>query len=294
MDSVQQTAIGLEWLIHQAFGLHPQLEAYTTVNQNLEIFPNLNATASEAARLNVLVVGNRGHGCAPGKGGVSKTTRNLHLATDNGLFNFLPLVARPVDDDLTLDEQSQYCLRKQVELDSGAHYLYYGMWVSVTRDDLSINKTLITKVEGEPERVEPWVPDRDNLYPEPIDIPNQGAVTAANTVVRVQGLMRVSLNAKQIDEFVNAVKLLYDGDEGYAIFSEFGLCSAVQRRVDVPSSSGLISFNEAITTRIYTHSVDHKVVYMNTQSLDLDFDVGNAIPLLSRESIPTLQTVPGP
>lgn len=294
MDSVQQTGVGLEWLIHLAFGLHPPLEAYTTVNQNLEIFPNLNATAEERSKLNVLTVGNRGHGCAPGKGGVSKSTRNLHLATDNGIFNFLPFALRPADDDLTLEERAGYCLRKQVELDGIAHYGYWGLWVSVTRDDLSINKSLITKVEGEPERVEPWVPNRDNLYPEPMEIPNQGAVTATNTVLRVQGMMRVSLTPKAIDEFVNAIKLLYDGDEGYAIMSEFALCSAVERRVDVPGSTGMISFMEAITTRIYTHSVDHKTVYMNTQSLDLDFDVGNAIPLLAKESIPTVTTVPGP
>lgn len=292
MDSVQQTGKGLEWLIHRMFGLHPEPEPFTSVNERLDIFPNLNPVESDQSIMRVLVAGNRGHGCSPGVGGVSRTTRNLHRATDTSLFNPLPFAARPIDDDLTEAERARYCLRKRMDINAIPHFLYYGLRLSVSRSDLAIQTELITRVPGEPEVREPWVPDTDDLYPEPIDIPNQGAVTASNTVLSVRGLLRVILGESAISNFVEAVKLLYNGEEEYAIFSEFGLCYGTDRFLEVQGGTGIINFNESIGTTIYSFANDHKTVYMNTQSLELDFDVGNGIPLFAAESIPTLVTVP--
>ncbi len=294
MDSVQQTGKGLEWLFHLMFGLHPLPEEFTTLNQRLNVFPNLHATTNERSTLNLLVVGNRGHGCSPGVNGISRTTRNLHSATNTAPFSLLPLAARPVDDDLTEAERARYCLRTRKAYNGVQHNLYHGLWMNITRNDLAISKELVTKVTGQPEDRQPWVPDNDDLFPQPIDIPNQGAVTASNTTLQVRALLRTVLTEAIISEFLNAIKLEYDGDESYGILSEFALCSSVPRVLEVPGAAGMINFREALDATVYSFANDHKTVYMNTQSLELDFDVGNGIPLIAVESIPTLETIPGP
>lgn len=292
MDSVQQTGKGLEWLIYQMFGLHPDREAFTTVNERLEIFQTATPTQAERAKLGVLIAGNRGHGCSPGVNGVSRTTRNLHRATDTGLFNLLPFSARPVDDPLTEQERSRYCLFKRETHGGILMDVCYGLRMNVNRNDLAISKELVTKVPGQPEEREVWVPNADNLRPQPVEIPNQGAVTASYTTLDVRGLLRVVLTESIIAEFIEAIKVIYDGDETYGTLSEFGLCCGVDRIVEIPGAGGVINVNESIATTIYSFANDHKTVYMNTQSLELDFDVGNGIPLFAVESIPTLETVP--
>ena len=62
--------------------------------------------------------------------------------------------------------------------------------------------------------------------------------------------------------------------------------------VSVPSTDGQIEFSESIGTQVYTFSAELAALYYNKQELTIDFDIGSQIPLLARESIPTIVTIP--
>lgn len=293
MNANQQTVYGIESLIYLLMGQTPVIEEYTTINERVDVLPDARPSPGEKFDFGILILGNKGHGSRPGVDGIALPTVNDHLATDACLYGLLPLATRPLDDDLSEAERSRYCLRKVEPNDQGINVInYYGFRIPMDNRTLTVNKTLIERDDSGNVTETPFVPSNDNLFPEIPDLPPGEAIVASRTSVRVNAIVDVTLSEEVITEFVEAVKLKYDGVENYAIASEFGLCLGTDRMVEVESSTGTINFNESIGTQAYAYTMEHKALFYNRQKLEISFDIGNLIPLLSKESIPTLETLP--
>lgn len=290
MNNVQQTVYGLKSIIYMLFGIQPEINASSTANERLAILPNERPTANERVRMGVLMVGNKGHRQVPGTGGISKTSINDHMANHASLYNPMPFCMRPVDNDIPLAQRNKYALRKEIPVDGQNYYAYYGYRLNIAPGDIQVSMLQVTTENGQ-EIVEPFVPDNDDLFPDPLNLPTTGAVTTSDVKLKARAILQVKFTQLDIEEYVNAAKVLYAGDEGYAIMSEFGLCTNADRQVTVSSSGGSIPFLEAIGCQIYNFSFDHRPVFYNSQELTIEFDVGNLIPLLSTASIPTIQTI---
>lgn len=291
MNKHQQTAYGIKTLIYRLFGLPPIIDPHSTVNERLQILPDARPTDSEEVTMAVLVAGNKGHKVAPGVDGIPLIGVVDHTATDASLYGPLPLALRTMDDDLTPASRARYCLRKQLTVDGINYFAYYGLRLPVGPDNISVQMVRVTRTEqGSEEEV--FIPNNENLFPEPPELPDEGGITTSDVSIRVNALLRVTLTSQDINEFVEAVKTLYSGDERYAVMSEFGLCTSSSRMIETNSTSGTINFNESIGTTIYAFTMEHKALFYNTQELSIDFDLGNQIPLFAPQSIPTMNVVP--
>lgn len=291
MNSIQQTCYGLKALIYMLTGVDPDIDKSATVNENLAIFANERPTSNEPIRLDTLVIGNGGFTCTPGNNGRSRIIPRNHVATNASLFENMPFVLRPVDDDLSTTEREDFCLRKEVSHGGKNYYGYFGYNMNITKDNLIVNMIKVTKEDGTVIET-PFVPDDKDLHPKPIDLPTESAIVASDVSVRISALVRVTLNERIVREIVDAAKILNNGDETSAIISEMALCTSAKRRVSVPSTDGQIEFSESIGTQVYTFSAELAALYYNKQELTIDFDIGSQIPLLARESIPTIVTIP--
>lgn len=292
MNKHQQTAYGLETLIRQLCGLPAATEEYSTVNERLNILSGAQPTANEKITLGVLIAGNKGHGLVPGVGGIALLSTEDHLANHGSLYGQLPFAIRDIDSDLTLAQQQRFCLRKVEQVNGVNKFVYYGYRLQMSADNVVINKWKITRNAEGAETWEPFVPSNEDLYPTPPTLPDLGAITASNVSIKVEAIITVVLSEVDINEFVEAVKILYNGDERYAVMSEFALCTNANRIVEVQGSAGFINFNESIATQIYAFTMEHKALYYNTQRLEIKFNVGNQIPLFATESIPTMEVIP--
>ena len=291
MNPIQVTAYGLKSIISLLFGHVPQADAKSTMNERLDILGTARPTATEKVRLGLIMAGNKGHRMVPGVDGIPLTSIQDHLATHASLYNPMPMCIRPVDDDLPLEQRKKYALRREFTRNGEPCYEYYALRADIDPDDIKIIMQKVTKEPGQPEVIEPFVPDSTDLYPEPVALPTTGAVVATDVSIRVSAVVNIKFTEDEIEEYINAAKIIYGGDERYAIMSEFALCMAADRVVTAQSTSGQINFNEAIGTQVYNFAMDYKAVYYNTQELDIDFEVGNQIPLLGTASIATLETI---
>lgn len=291
MNKHQQTAYGLSTLIYNLLGLPPVMPQFATVNERLNIFPDARPTANERVVMGVMVAGNKGHTYQPGTDGIALIGPEDHLATDASLYGQLPMAVRDIDDDLSPAVRQRYCLRNIEAINGVNKIVYYGLRIPITVDNTSVQMKLITRTESGVIETD-FVPDNSNLYPIPPELPNEGGITASDVSVKVVAIVNVTLTTADVAEFVEAVKVLHNGDERYAVMSEFGLCIGANRVVEVEGTSGVINFNESIGTQIYAYAMEHKALFYNTQELKIDFDVGNQIPLFAPESIPTMQVIP--
>jgi hypothetical protein len=291
VNTIQSTLYGAKTLVHLLLGHTPVIPSRTTFNERLGIQDAAKPTKTEKVYLGVLTVGNKGHRYEAGDGGIALTSVIDHLANHASTYNPVPFALRRVDDDLSTVMRAKYCLRKEMMVSGVNYYAYYGFRMDIDPEDVQVVMKKITTENGVITE-EVYVPTTADLYPEPVELPVVGAVSTTDVSLSVSCVIRVRLDEIAIQEFINAAKIMHNGDERYAIMSEFALCTAADRTITVPTTSGNTNFLEAIGTQAYSYSMDHKALYYNSQELTLDFDLGNQLPLLGTASIPTLNTIP--
>jgi hypothetical protein len=291
MNTVQATAYGAKLLVHMLIGKAPVIDSHSTANERLDIEPSARPTITETMKLGILMAGNLGHVGVTGNRGIALTSPQNHLATDASLFGPVPFCLRTIDNDLPLEQRNRYALRKQINIGGVEYFAYYGLRIEIDPDEVNVEMVKITTEDGQ-SKEEPFVPDTSNLYPDPITLPVAGAVTATDVKIAVKAIFEVPLSENDIAEYVNVAKIMNGGDERYAIISEFALCTGADRTIQVTSTQGQVNFLESIGTQVYCFAADYKAVYMNDQTLNIRFDIGNQVPLLGTASIPTLKTIP--
>jgi hypothetical protein len=291
MNTVQATAYGAKLLIHMLIGKTPVIDNHSTMNERLNIEPSAVPTLTERVKLGILMAGNKGHVGVTGNNGIALTSPQNHMATDGSLFGPVPFCLRTIDNDLTLEQRARYALRLQINIGGVEYFAYYGLRIEINPEEVNVEMVKMTTEDGQTVE-EPFVPDTSNLYPDPITLPVAGAVTASDVKIAIKAIFEVPLSENDVAEYVNVAKIMNGGDERYAIISEFSLCTGADRTIQVTSTQGQVNFLESIATQVYCFAADYKAVYMNDQTLNIRFDIGNQVPLLGTASIPTLKVIP--
>lgn len=291
MNTIQATLAGHKTLVHMLLGHTPEIPNNTTLNQRHGILDSAKPSSAEKVYLGYLTVGNKGHRAVTGDGGVALTSVVDHAATHTSTYGPIPFVLRRITDDLPKAQRDLYVLRKQIEFSGVQYYAYYGMRLNISPADVTVATKKVTIVDGK-EKEEVYTFTTSDLYPEQISLPVTGAVSTSPTNVKVSCPIRVSLGEFAIAEFVNALKILNNGDERYAVMSEFALCTGADRVIQIPVNTGTANFSEVVACQAYNYAMDHKALYYNSQELNLDFDLGSSLPLLAAQSIATLTTIP--
>lgn len=291
MNSIQQTFLSIQNMLYAITGVQNEIGRYSTMNERLDILPNITLGGDDKVKLGVLVIGDGGHTCAPGTNGRPRILPRNHTAENLSLFNPVPFVLRPIEDDLTLAERNKYCLRKEVNVGGKIYFGYYGLRLNITKDNFEPRVVRVTKNNGVEEETY-YELDSNNIFPEPVELPVDQAVVASDVQMRVTAPIHIRLDYNAVHEFVEACKIMNDGDETSAVISEMALCTGADRVVSVPGTDGTIQFNESVATQIYCHNADMLALYYNRKEANITIDLGAQIPLISVESIPTIQTIP--
>lgn len=291
MNTIQATLAGHKTLVHMLLGHTPEIPNNTSLNQRLGILDTAKPTSAEKVYLGYLVVGNKGHRNVTGDGGVGLTSVLDHTATHTAPYGPIPFVLRRITDDLPKAQRDLYVLRKLITFSGVQYYAYYGMRMNISPADVTVATKKVTIVDSK-EKEEVYTFTTSDLYPEPVTLPVSGAISTSPVSVKVTCPIRVSFGEFAIAEFVNALKILNNGDERYAVMSEFSLCTGADRVIQVPVNTGTSNFTEVVGCQVYNYAMDHKALYYNSQELNLDFDLGSSLPLLAAQSIATLTTIP--
>ncbi len=223
---------------------------YTTLNEKLGIQSGITPSPGVYPSVGYWCFGNKGHTSQIGADGIGLNIVAQHRATDAAMFNQLPFVLRPATEDLTVSERANYALRR-VETHGGDSYIAYYL--------KRINKTgIVAEMQYRANTngtitVTPFVPTAANLSPTPVVIPDTGVTTLTGDYAVVTAEVDISLSAWEVAELLNVAEILY-GDRNYAIISEIGICSGVDKVVTVtPGVGAPFNFNEAIGVQINTH-----------------------------------------
>jgi hypothetical protein len=238
------------------------IQEYTTLNEKLGIQSGIYPSPGVYPSTKYFCIGNKGHTSQIGADGIGLNVAAQHRATDAALFNQIPFVLREVTNDLTTAERANYALRREEQHNGSSYVAYYLRRIDMTGVEAEMQYR--TNVNGNIV-VTPFVPTADNLNPSPVSIPSEGSGTVSGDYVTVTAEIDISLSAWEVAELLNVAEILY-GDTSYAIISEIGLCSGLDKAVSVtPSVGAPFNFNEAIGVQISSHiAVMNLVKYSNS------------------------------
>lgn len=256
---------------------------YTTLNELMTLFgdESIGLKASRDFELKYFCVGIRGSNCSGTDGdGVSNMRVNAHQPIDQSLFTMIPLLARPLSNDLDDVTRAQYRLRVVGTYQGQQYAVYYVKLIDFTNYNPS--EFLVTRDPNTgSELPDPLIHQKDDLFsPEPVIYGSDGTIQASNTYAEGSAILDCSLNANDLAEIVNAARIV-KGDSSKTGINEVGILWGIDtpQRGSVGNSS--INYTEALSLNI-AHFLSERDA-RNAQSnstVTLRFDHGNADPML--------------
>lgn len=252
----------------------------TTLNEKFNIVADALPQNDVWPTLKYMAVGVGGRQLAAGAEGIIKTTPIPHLPTHAAMYRQVPFVLRRTTQDLTAEQRANYALRREETHNGISYYAYYLRRIDLTNSGTSLFRT--SKVNGV-ETTVPYVPNNSNLNPTVPELPSSGAVQTLTDgdYVSVSAMLTLSLTPFDVVELIEVAKVLF-GSEDYAVISEIGLVTGIDRTVNVTGTGGVqISFNEAVHAQISTFISADNSLTNATDGLELLVDVGATESLLT-------------
>ena len=300
MYNVTRTGIGILVQTNKYIGAAHELLPNSTVNESLtdplvvpfqpspptlgmeltDTYDSL--TDTDNLKLRYMVIGNLGHRFVVGPPATTNTVP--HAATDCGLYGLIPFVARPVTNDLTSTEREKYRLRKTMTIGGILYAVYYARVIDITAITSSL---LLTSIVGGTPVTVSFVPTINNLRPpQPsVGIGNDGSYLSVSSPIEV------NFTDTEVTMLKDACQLIY-GDSNYAIISEIGFCTGVEKVVtDKYPNSGTQTpvavtpntYYEAVAMQINMIASAYYPVASTNAGFDFGFDLGAAEPLYGEE-----------
>lgn len=252
----------------------------STLNEKLSIATNQTITNNDRHALKAYVVGNRGHHFITGPDAIPISVLYEYDPGDACIYGLIPLVIRPIAEDLDVAQRANYCLRR-IETISGVTYVaYYGRRVNT--EAMVINHQMIDLRDSGAGTI-PYQYRLQNLQPEHVPFlrPEDRVQRINSKVLRASSVMSLSMTTWESNEFRNACRIKY-GSEDYAVISEIGQVMGVDRTVtgQGPGGASNVTYNEIIGAVV--SSMTSVYYYMGQQNSRFLYtsDVGISEPMI--------------
>lgn len=284
MQKIIPTQLASYLQVVSYLGIPFEKKINTTLNQKFDIQPDAIIPPTVKPTLKCFTIGIGGHTYITGSTGIPLSQGIDHTSDNFGLYNHLPFVLRPINNDLIAADRARYCLRKVVLINGVNYYAYYGKRLSM--EGVKVKETRRTVVDGETQE-DLFEPTEANLSPKPPAIPNTGVTTSSGEYLATSSIVPMPFTEKDVQELYNVAKIIY-GDERYAIISEFGFCTGVDANVTVNTPGGNVSFVEVVGCQLSAIISGHYELVFNSKGFDFSLEVGAVQPLLGTNTNTTL------
>lgn len=260
----------------QLLGLPVQIEDNSTLNEKFSIHENESLLTDEVPSVIYVGVGNGGHRMVVGADSISRPEPVLHTPQNASLYNHLPLVLRPITNDLTAAERVNYRLRR-IETHDGVEYAAYYL----KRIDLSTTDPLLELREVDNGNITstPFGYSLSDLNPSPPALNPGGTLTTTGDYIAATAKVPFIMDSFDIEEFKEVANIIY-GDVNYAMISEIALCSGVDRSLPGDFNGATLNYTDVVACQVANFITSFFSATFSNSGINVTFDIGSAEPLL--------------
>lgn len=248
----------------------------STLNQKFNVFPNETLGANEYPSLKYIGIGNKGASYEVTSNGYILTTPIPHLARHASLYNFIPFIIRPADNDLDSTTRSKYRLRTFLTVNSTQYVAYY---LRVLDTNNLIPDVELRNVNNGVITTSNFTPSLSDLNPTPPVINNNNINNPNGDYLVSSAKINFLLNSNDITEILNACNIIY-GDPRYAVINEIALCTGSDKILQGQFGNSTAPYTESIVTQIAAFIYQYHALTTNTTEVNIQLDIGSVEPLL--------------
>lgn len=279
--NIAHTVYGQALMAANSLGLPYPILENSTLNELFGVNPDLKPAVGEIPRIGYFTLGCGAHDFVKESGKPSKPEIYKHSPEDAGMYKPFPFVLRRLNDDLPADMRAKYALRRK-ENHNGIDYIaYYAKRLELAKSEIQILRDQVT--DGVTTTT-PFKPTSANLNPVRPELPSTGLTVASNVKLRNNVEFFVEFTAGDVAEILNAADIIY-GEEGYAVISEIGLCSGIDRQVSSTTSGSAVRYTEVIACQIAAFFSTFKMMTETNGGFIISFEMGSRIPLAAASDL---------
>jgi hypothetical protein len=273
----------VNWTVHQLsknLNIPLSYTQNTTINEILDYWVGEVPPISESF-MQGFCIGNGGSKPVTSANGTATTVPHDQSPLNSGLYNMQPFVLRPKSNDLTSEQRANYAGRVLKTINGKEYWAYYIKLITLV--DNSISKNIYKTTDGSGE-AKPFIPAEEHLYPVPHDVVlpvdeegNMENLSISHSVW-VEKPITINFNSFDIEEYRNAIKILYGATEP-AVIDEIGLLTFGKRSRTFSDKSGSYSITDAVNAQIAVFisvAFDFTRQFSNISTV---FNIGNGEPL---------------
>lgn len=253
------------------------LKPNSTLNEKFGIHNTIAIAEDEMPSIKYITIGNGGHRMIVGADNIPKPEPILHLPRHAGLYNHLPFILRLPQNDLTPAERLQYRLRRSEVHDGTTYIAYYLKVLDLTNSNPILELRNVTDGVITSTAFEPTAAD---LNPTPPAINSGGVITTSGDYIAATSKVPFIMTTDDIQEFLNVCNIIY-GDPNYAMITEIGLCSGVDRTVTGDFNGVSLGYTDAIAVQICSFIASFFALNFTNDEVNVLIDLGSLEPLLT-------------
>lgn len=277
MEAIVRTVYGAALQTSQLLGRPLTLKPYSTLNEKFNIHTDVLLANDDNLFLQYATIGNGGHRMVMGTNGISRPEPIQHLPRHSALYNHLPFVLRLPANDLTALERAKYRLRRLETHDSVQYVAYYGKVLDFTNTVPQLELRSVVDGVTTSTLFEPTVQD---MSPTPPPLTPGGVITATGDYIAATAKVPFVMSPEDIVEFLQVCNIIY-GDDSYAMISEIGLCSGVDRTVVGDFNGTNAGYTDAIGVQIVSFVSAFFAAKFTNNGISVEFDIGSVEALLN-------------
>ena len=272
-----RTTLGIMLQAAKLLGRPHSFPKYTTLNERFDIHADAHQDLTEVPNLGYYCIGIGGHRMIIDDKQIPVDDPVSHETTNTGLFKPMPFVLRQLNDDLPATQRVKYALRRK-ETYNGTEY-----WAYYLKRLAKINEAPEVIHDNTKDGVttsKPFDFTNEDLYPTPSDLPPVGVVVASADIIRISAKVEIDFSEQDVLEYLNVCKIMY-GSEKYAVISEIGICSGVDKTISADGeSNSTIAFKEAIGVQVNVFISTYIPISKHNRGFYHEFELGEGEPLL--------------
>lgn len=248
----------------------------STLNQKFNLFKDELPMVNEYPHVAYVGIGNKGASYEVTTSNYVLTSPVPKLPRFSALFNQIPFVVRPLNDDLPAEERIKYRLRVPVTIDGVDHVAYY-----LRALDLSnvIPTVELRNVTDGTVTTSAFTPTASDLAPSHPNLSTVNINDVSGDYLISTAKVDLVLGLSDIANIREACTLLY-GDPRYAVINEVALCSGIDRVLQGTFGSVTSSYLESVATQINSFIYQYHPLTETTTEVSIKFDIGSSESLL--------------
>jgi len=276
MESSIRTIYSAALQTSQLLGLPVVIKPNSTLNEKFGVHQSVAIAETDKPAVRYITVGNGGHRMVVGADNIAKPEPIQHTPRDAALYNHLPFILRLPSDDLLPVERMQYRLRRLETHDGVVYVAYYLKLLDLS--DTTPQLELRSVTDGVTTATA-FTPTAADLNPTPPPITSGGVITTSGDYIAATAKVPFVMTTTDIEEFLNVCNIIY-GDVNYAMITEIGLCSGVDRVVTGDFNGVSTGYTDAIGVQITSFLSSFFALAFTNGEISLMMDVGSLEALL--------------